>query len=342
MKKTFALIICLAVIWTSVSLVSCGKTLKYKDGNYYCSQNGVTYREVSFEYFPVAIGEKYAKLKDTQTDKEIELFEIQGADPEKWLSTETGTLYCALGEKIPTMNEMGIDRVVLCYEGAVVMALATITDVADVAYILNSFNNGNVLERPIGNEGESVYRLRMTSADYAWLYYNLSYMEYAEDITECDYPSNMSSYTYRDVDDSVKISEYNEYECWYAVSTKSEESKYIDIAQKSGVQYTTVTKPNGDGTFTDYVRYVFPKANSEEECIETIIKNYSNGSMTEGALHEALDDPDKSEKINVIEYNYGKYFIYDRITGKCVNVDERIFNYREGKVEAEDEPEGNI
>ena len=152
----------------------------------------------------------------------------------------------------------------------------------------------------------------------------------------------MSSYTYRDVDDSVKISEYNEYECWYAVSTKSEESKYIDIAQKSGVQYTTVTKPNGDGTFTDYVRYVFPKANSEEECIETIIKNYSNGSMTEGALHEALDDPDKSEKINVIEYNYGKYFIYDRITGKCVNVDERIFNYREGKVEAEDEPEGNI
>ena len=88
MKKILALIICFATILTSLSFVSCGKTLHYKDGNYYCSQNGVTYKEVSFDYFPVAIGEKYAKLKDTQTGKEIELFEIQGADPEKWLSTE--------------------------------------------------------------------------------------------------------------------------------------------------------------------------------------------------------------------------------------------------------------
>lgn len=342
MKKTLVLIICLATILTSFSFVSCGKTLKYKDGNYYCSQNGVTYKEVSFEYFPVAIGEKYAKLNNMLETEEIELFEIQGADPEKWLSTENGTLYCAIDEKIPTMNEMGVDRIVLCYEGAVVMALATITDKADVAYILDSFNSGNALERPIGNESESVYRLRMTSADYSWLYYNLSYLEYSEDIVECDYPSDMNSYTYRDVDDSVKINEFNEYECWYAVSSKSEENKYIDIAVKSNTHYTTVTKPNGDGTFTDYVRFVFSSAESTEECVETIIKNYSNGSMTAGALHEALDEPDKSEKINIIEYNYGKYFIYDRITGKCVNVDERIFNYREGKVDAEDQPGENV
>jgi hypothetical protein len=342
MKKILALIICFATILTSLSFVSCGKTLHYKDGNYYCSQNGVTYKEVSFEYFPVAIGEKYAKLKDTQTGKEIELFEIQGADPEKWLSTENGTLYCAIDEKIPTMNEMKVDRIVLCYEGVVVMALATITDEVDVAYILGRFNNGNVLERPLGNESESVYRLRMTSDDYSWIYYNLSYMEYAEDITECDYPTDMNTYVYRDVDDSVKINEFSEYECWYAVSSKSEESKYIDIAQKSGTHYTTVTKPNGDGTFTDYVRFVFSSAQSTEECVETIVKNYKNGSMTEGALHDALDEPDKSERINIVEYNYGKYFIYDRITGKCVNVDERIFNYREGKVEAEDQPGENV
>ena len=35
MKKTLVLIICLATILTSFSFVSCGKTLKYKDGNYY-------------------------------------------------------------------------------------------------------------------------------------------------------------------------------------------------------------------------------------------------------------------------------------------------------------------
>lgn len=342
MKKKLALILCISILISSVMLVSCGKSLKYEDGYFYCSQNGVTYKQVSFDYFPYAIGEKYAVLHDGLRAEGEELYEIQGVSPERWLSTATGTLFCAIDEKIPTMNEMNIDRVVLCYEGVAVMALATITEPDDVSYILNTFNNGNQLERPIGNETESFYRLRMTSKEYPWLYYSLSYLEYSEDITECDYISDTEVYTYREVDDSVAISEFSEYECWYAVSSKSEENKYIDIAQKSSTEYTTVTKPNGDGSFTDYVRFVFSEGDSVEECVDSIIAKYQNGSMTEGMLHELLDSPAKGEKINIVEYNYGKYFIYDRTTGKCVNVDDRIFDYREGNINAEEKPSENV
>jgi hypothetical protein len=48
-----------------------------------------------------------------------------------------------------------------------------------------------------------------------------------------------------------------------------------------------------------------------------------------------LDSPAKAEKVNVVEYNYGKYFMYDRISGKCVKTNELIHNYKEGNAQNE-------
>ena len=337
MKKIISLILCLASILSLLSLVSCGKSLEYKDGYYYCPQNGVYYQIVSFEYEPVAIGKEYATLEEGLSV--IKLYEIQNAAPEKWLASDDGTLFCAADEKIPNMNEMGVDSILVCYESVATISLARITDADDIASVIDNFANGDALEYPIGDEQEEFLKIKMSSKNYPWLYYSLAYVEFVADIYEYDYPASIENYEYRDVADSVEVDVYSEFECRYAVSSKSDEEKYIDIAEKSDVRYTTLKKPNGDGTFTEYVIFIFPELDSVEACVDTVVESYKSGSLTESALRELLSSPAKSEKVNVVRYNYGKYFIYDRVSGKCVRADELIHSYKDGTPVTEEKNE---
>lgn len=328
MKKIISLVLCLAMVLTALTFTSCGKSLEYKDGYYYCPQNGVSYQVVSFEYEPVAIGKEYATLEEGLSV--IKLYEIQNADPEKWLASDDGTLFCAADEKIPTMEEMEVDNILVCYESVATISLARITDADDIAAIIDNFSNGDVVEYPIGDEQEDFLKIKMSSAKYPWLYYSLAYVEFVMDVYEYDYPETLENYEYRAVDKSVGIDVYGEFECRYAVSSKSEEDKYVDIAEKSGVRYTTLKKPNGDGTFTEYVIYIFPGLESVESCVDAVVENYKSGSLTENALRELLESPTKAEKINVVRYNYGKYFIYNRVSGKCVRADGLLHTYKDG------------
>ena len=328
MKKIIALIACAALLLTSLSLVSCGKSLTYKDGYYYCAQNGVSYQMVSFDYYPVAIGKEYATLKDGLIDNV--LYEIQDAEPEKWLATKDGNLFCAVDEHIPTMDEMDIDSILICYESVAVISLASINDSSDVSSVLDNFKNGNVIEYPLADEKDEFLKLRMTSKKYPWLYYSLAYVEFMSDVCEYDYPEDITSYKYRDVGADVNVRAYSEFECWYAVGSKNVEDEYVAIAKNSDTRYTTIKKPNGDGTFTDYVIFIFDEERNVRDCVEAVIENYKSGSLTEDMLLDKLEHPSKVDTVNVVEYNYGKYFIYDRVSGKCVKADGLIHTYKEG------------
>ena len=327
MKKTLAIFLLVAVLISSLSFVSCGKTLKYKDGYYYCSQNGISYQMVSFEYVPVAIGEEYATLTDGLIDNK--LYEIKGVSPEKWLATADGNLFCAVGEYVPTLDEMDISSILICYEQEAVIALSTIKDEAEVAEVLDIFKNGDSVEYPIGNETSEFLKLRLASEKYPWLYYNLTYVEYIQDIREFDYPEDLSTYEYRDVSEDVTIKTYDEYECWYAVGSASEEEKYLNAVKNAGIRCGTLTKPDGNGSVVNYVILVFDEERSVEDCIEKMVENYS-GSLSDGELLEMFGTPTSTKKINIVEYNYGKYFIYDRVSGKCVKAGEIVHKYKDG------------
>ena len=140
----------------------------------------------------------------------------------------------------------------------------------------------------------------------------------------------MSSYKYREVSDEVKVSTYSKYKCWYKVSSKSEEDSYVSIAENAGVEYGKLTKPNGDGTVSDYVVFNFDTETTVEECVNTVVANYKNGSFTESNLREMLSSPHKAESKNIVEYNYGRYFIYDNVNGKCVRTNDIVHKYKNG------------
>ena len=324
MKKLFSIFLLVAVLASAFNLSSCGKSIKIKDGNYYCSQNGVTYQMTPFVYVPVAIGKEYAKLKGSNI--EYEFYEIQGAAPEKWLSTSDGNLICAIGEKPPTLVEMESDSMLLCYEQTHIIALANIKNSSEINSIINDFEKGDVVDFPTFEVDKS-YKLRFASAKYPWLYYNLNYVEYATDVCDYDEPKDMSTYKYRDVSDNVKVSATTEYRCWYKVFSKDEENSYVSIAEKSGVKFGKITKPNGDGTVSDYVMFSFETETNVEECVNKIIANYKNGTLTDVGLREMLSNPSKAESKNIVEYNYGRYFIYDNANGKCVSTDGTVNAY---------------
>ena len=324
MKRLFSVLLLVATLLSAFNFAACGNKMTIKDGYYYCSKNEVTYQMTPFVYVPVAIGKEYATFKNG--DLEYTFHEIKGASPEKWLSTEDGSLFCAVGEKMPSLVEMDSNGILICYEQTNVVALGTIREANEIDSIINSFENGDTVKFHDG-EVDQFYKLRFMSGKYPWLYYSLSYVEYTEDVCEYDEPKDMSAYEYRDVSDEVEVTTETVYTCWYKVNSKDEETAYVGIAEKAEIEYGKLTKPNGDGTVSDYVIFYFYSESSVEECVDTVIENYKNGTLTDAALRTKLSVPAKSESKNRITYNYGKYFIYDSVNGKCVRLDDTVHQY---------------
>ncbi len=306
-------------------LSSCSPKLTYKDGVYYCSKNGVSYKLADFQYLPVTIGEKYAVLDEV--GERTELFTIQGVAPERWLTTESGDLFYAATEKMPTLAEMDIDKILICKSGdAATISLVEITNRVNVGNITIAYNQGMNIEYPHGEEVNESLILRFTSEKYNWLYYNLTYVEFVTDVLDCDYPEDLSKYEYRDVDDSVTVTTVDEFECWYKVSDASEQYKYEQMAKDAGIDFFTVTKLTDNASET-FVVFIFQNKTSADECFVEFIQKYK-GELNEAQVKSALSSLEKTNKVIKVEYNYGKYFIYDKFTGRCVKVDDTLHKYR--------------
>ncbi len=328
LKKALSLLLTAVMLLSLLSLASCGTKLVYRDGAFYCSKNKVTYKEVNYQYLPVSISkEVYAELNENGT--KTDLFTLENVPPEKWLTTKDGRLFCAEDVKVPTLSEMEIDSVLICNEGSnITVSLAEIKSEESVNIVLGNIINGSELEYPVVGEADEILVLRMASKKYPWLYYSVSYVEFVEDVRVVDHVEDMNTYIYREVDESVEVTTVFEYECWYIADDDEELELLIDVAKNAEIEYGTVTKPDGNDGTLEYVGLYFKECNTFEECVETLIDNY-NGTLSANQLHTLLDYPDIEEKINVVEYNYGKYLIYDRAMGKCVKADVLLHEYKD-------------
>ena len=328
-KKAVSILMAAVTVFCSLSFLSCGNKLKPdENGYYYCSKNGVTYKLVSYEYTPIALkDEKYATLEDG--DNKQDLYPIMNAEPEKWLATSDGTLFCAVDEQVPELEQMEIDNILICREGTnAVISLAEIKNADAVATVLENIKSGSEIEYPAMSETEEYLSLRMSSEKYPWLYYSIIYVEFVSDVYDYDYPENLESYVYRDVDDDVSVETYYEFQCRYDTENSDQLDLLVDIAQSANVDHVTMTQPDGNGGTVEVVVYFFKNTDSFSACISSVISNYK-GELAEDELHALLDSPSYSKRNNVVEYNYGKYFIFDRMKRYCVKADTVIHDYKE-------------
>ena len=175
-KKLILLTLIVVVVFSSFVFTSCKARLVYEDGVFYCAANKITYEEVDFQYLPVAVStEKFGELNENGTKTDI--FSIENASSDKWLATSDGRLFCAVGEKIPTLDELEVNKIFICREGSgMTISLAEITSAESIKTILDSIGGLVTVEYPEKGEATDLLTLRCSSSLYPWLYYNISYI----------------------------------------------------------------------------------------------------------------------------------------------------------------------
>lgn len=325
-KRFISLLVAVIILCSFLFATSCQTALVPDNGLFYCSKNKVTYKELDVQYSPVAIStEKYADLDENGV--KTALFKVENIAPEKCLATEDGRMFTAVNEDVPSLTEMSVDRILVCKEGSnMTVTLSEISKEGDVNSILAQINDGNRLDYPTVGHAKEIYSLSMASSKFPWMYYNVSYIEFEEDVLVVDYVSDINAYVPKDVDENVKKTVTSVFDCWYLTEDPTVYEKVVHISEKTGIEYSTIRKPNGSGGVNDYVGLLFSEVTSLEECIEKVIELY-DGDMTDEELRDFLGATDMTEHNSAIEYNYGKYLVYDKATGNCMQADGVLHGY---------------
>ncbi len=173
MKRIIAALLC-AVLVMGV-LVSCSKGNKFVSdgGKYVDKKTNVSYIDAPACYEPIAMSEKLYGTLD-----EVKLYEIIGADPQKWLAETTGTVFYADGVTLPTLSQMTISRADILVDGTTSIPVETEhTSALAAAYrdgesVLYTSPSKDIIKRSV------VVRFADESLG---LYYRLTYIELTED-----------------------------------------------------------------------------------------------------------------------------------------------------------------
>ena len=175
--KKYILATVAAVCALCVILVGCSKGNEFElngEGKYVDKSNGVSYIDAPACYEPIAMGEEiYGHVG------EAKLYQIQGADPHKWLCESYGTVFYADDVKLPTLGEMNISYCNVVLEDTV---LVKISEATAIAAIVEAYENGESVTRPAVSSDSYDINWRLKMADESvGLYYILSYIEIDED-----------------------------------------------------------------------------------------------------------------------------------------------------------------
>ena len=162
----------------SLCLSSCGKGNKFSmndEGRYVDKKTNIAYIDAPFCYEPTEISDRVYGTLDKVT-----LYEIEGADPKKWLCEQSGTVFYADGVKLPTLEEMDISYALVMLED---VALANISDRGEIEGLIDAYMNGISLTKPYLSDDAYKINWRIRFYDESiGICYVLAYIEVNEDV----------------------------------------------------------------------------------------------------------------------------------------------------------------
>lgn len=183
MKKVKKLTALLAVMFAvALAFTACSNENKFKvndDGQYVDKKTDIAYIDAPACYEPIAMGEElYGKMESAQ------IYEIVGADPEKWLCESMGTVFYAADVKLPTLDGMDISYVSVNKNDVEVVKLS---DEDTVSAIVSTYANGEAIRKPSYTESMLDISWHLKFADESiGIYYVLNYIELTEDYIVTD------------------------------------------------------------------------------------------------------------------------------------------------------------
>ena len=193
----------ICVLLMCVALVSCAnKRLTPSGDKLVDGKTDIEYNVAPMCYEPVSLGKEFAR-SDRQ-DYEITYYQMGELSTDEWLCDGEYNVYYADGVKLPTFEEMSINRILVCQEDEALISIKDITDEELVLAVIDAYKNGEATEY-IGLKADIALKLKFRSAIYPYLQYSLSYYEYTDGCIIEDKTDDISSYKYFTTDKSVEI-----------------------------------------------------------------------------------------------------------------------------------------
>lgn len=181
MKKIRWIALALASLML-LGLCSCSAKITYDgESGIYKDKKGNEYLRAPSCYEPVSYLSEKAYGTLVAGIGEFDLYAISNAKEGDWLTTADGDVLYKKGVTLPALEEFGVSGVLICREGESIHAFARVETQAEIDALIKAYLEGESIPYPTRAAAQSL-RLRMTSKEYPFLYYRLTYLEYSSDV----------------------------------------------------------------------------------------------------------------------------------------------------------------
>lgn len=195
-------IIC-AILCSVLLLASCSGKVKLTDshGAYATAKNGIKYNYASICYEPIALGEEYGELAVGELFS-YKVYTVPDMDSAQWLATEEYNILYAQGVSLPTLAQMKPNAIGVHTMESSGLEVFRISDAAVVEAIAKAYESGERVEYP-ATVADEKYKVKFYGDVLKGVCYSLTYLEYAEDITDGDV--NYGKYFLYDTFDKIFV-----------------------------------------------------------------------------------------------------------------------------------------
>lgn len=172
----------LTVLLCLGTLVACGESLpsfKSKNGKYTVGKN--VYVSSPLMYEPTSVGEAYAYYKRS----DLTLYRIGEYDPALWLTEEyvsgLTTVFHAESITLPTLGELGAEKIIVCQSESIVVGLFEIEDRDLIRALTDLYENGERVVLPV-TYPDTEYELKFYSYSWPQIYMNVTCEKYGDEL----------------------------------------------------------------------------------------------------------------------------------------------------------------
>ena len=172
----------LTVLLCLGTLVACGESLpsfKSNNGKYTVGKN--VYVSSPLMYEPTSVGEAYAYYKRS----DLTLYRIGEYDPALWLTEEyvsgLTTVFHAESITLPTLGELGAEKIIVCQSESIVVGLFEIEDRDLIRALTDLYENGERVVLPV-TYPDTEYELKFYSYSWPQIYMNVTCEKYGDEL----------------------------------------------------------------------------------------------------------------------------------------------------------------
>ncbi len=186
--------LCLALALATL-LCSCGnrlvKIVAEENDLFRNTKTGATYQVLPASYEPVSRGEEYGRLDLNGVT--FVLHQMPGLEPDEWLCSVYGDVYCSSEYKIKPFAEWDVGALYVCTNTALTVSELTVKPSAIQSETLcdrlfellkDTYAKGESVYYPSYATPARAYTLRFESDDMPGVYFCVKMIEYTEDIFE--------------------------------------------------------------------------------------------------------------------------------------------------------------